>query len=518
MSLRGFHLPLVPSSRWSVCPPRPTTTSLPSIARASCAPMPSSIGSPLTSSVTPSPSPPPSAPQHQSLPPSTATASHLPVASGIGLADEALLDSGSELSELTEDESAPAPTRQQQFTHRRRRRRGGGGKRSGASMLPGGMWDWAVKKNQRANEEDDEEDDALLNVDAMDEDDNANPEAPDTATADSSQMTTPTARLVRKAAIQARGLARDALAPLDEDAARDDLSDEEDEDDGDEAAADAREAARPRPADAAGSEDDADYATDDDEVGPDDRLPTINGRNATMDDDVESQDSEDVDDNDEEEDGPTPSKVAAPDGMADIPSPTRVRPVGPAPLVIYDGVAVDVTAPTPAAAATVAAAVAGSSIMAGSGIVEPPSPSSSAASSPSPSPAPSRTLSPVRRQKPSSTAKPASTKGADKAQVDGAAIAPGSPSAAKKAQPTEDTEPADIQVDEDEADADVDLLEAELQPAHRAEALDALALIEIKFAMLRERVYVEKMEALAVEEKLIEDGTWMRCLPGDQFF
>lgn len=47
----------------------------------------------------------------------------------------------------------------------------------------------------------------------------------------------------------------------------------------------------------------------------------------------------------------------------------------------------------------------------------------------------------------------------------------------------------------------------DLQPAHRAEALDVLATIEIKFAMLRERVYVEKMEGLAWEEALVWEGT-----------
>ncbi|GJJ14795.1 hypothetical protein Clacol_009063 [Clathrus columnatus] len=49
-----------------------------------------------------------------------------------------------------------------------------------------------------------------------------------------------------------------------------------------------------------------------------------------------------------------------------------------------------------------------------------------------------------------------------------------------------------------------DLLE---MPAHRAEALDALALIELKFALLRERLYVEKMEELVEEEGMIFNGT-----------
>jgi hypothetical protein len=48
----------------------------------------------------------------------------------------------------------------------------------------------------------------------------------------------------------------------------------------------------------------------------------------------------------------------------------------------------------------------------------------------------------------------------------------------------------------------------DLQPAHRAEALDVLATIELRFALLRERVYVEKMEGLAWEEALVWDGQY----------
>ena len=55
------------------------------------------------------------------------------------------------------------------------------------------------------------------------------------------------------------------------------------------------------------------------------------------------------------------------------------------------------------------------------------------------------------------------------------------------------------------ADADSDEHEeSDLQPAHRAEALDVLATIELKFALLRERLYVEKMEGLAWEERMIQ--------------
>jgi hypothetical protein len=52
-----------------------------------------------------------------------------------------------------------------------------------------------------------------------------------------------------------------------------------------------------------------------------------------------------------------------------------------------------------------------------------------------------------------------------------------------------------------------DLLD--LQPAHRAEALDTLALIELKFALLRERLYVEQMEELVEEEGMVVNGAYV---------
>lgn len=66
---------------------------------------------------------------------------------------------------------------------------------------------------------------------------------------------------------------------------------------------------------------------------------------------------------------------------------------------------------------------------------------------------------------------------------------------------------AEVETEEVPPDDDLEVeLESDLQPAHRAEALDVLATIELKFALLRERVYVEKMEGLAWEEKLVNDG------------
>jgi hypothetical protein len=75
----------------------------------------------------------------------------------------------------------------------------------------------------------------------------------------------------------------------------------------------------------------------------------------------------------------------------------------------------------------------------------------------------------------------------------------------------EDGEPevdADLQsVGDQEMEPDLEMeLESDLQPAHRAEALDVLATIELRFAALREKVYVEKMEALAWEEAMVTNG------------
>jgi hypothetical protein len=57
-------------------------------------------------------------------------------------------------------------------------------------------------------------------------------------------------------------------------------------------------------------------------------------------------------------------------------------------------------------------------------------------------------------------------------------------------------------------EGDVEDQQIELQPAHRVEALDILASIELKFALLRKRVYVEKMEILAWEEAMIQACMW----------
>jgi hypothetical protein len=63
-------------------------------------------------------------------------------------------------------------------------------------------------------------------------------------------------------------------------------------------------------------------------------------------------------------------------------------------------------------------------------------------------------------------------------------------------------------IDENEEEplpgGDLEDQEIELQPAHRAEALDVLASVELEFAILREWVYVEKMEILAWEDSMVQ--------------
>jgi hypothetical protein len=54
-------------------------------------------------------------------------------------------------------------------------------------------------------------------------------------------------------------------------------------------------------------------------------------------------------------------------------------------------------------------------------------------------------------------------------------------------------------------DGDVDG-EVELQPADRQDALDAIAQLELKFALIRQRIYVDKMEELVKEEGWVRQG------------
>ncbi|KAG7095559.1 hypothetical protein E1B28_006296 [Marasmius oreades] len=76
------------------------------------------------------------------------------------------------------------------------------------------------------------------------------------------------------------------------------------------------------------------------------------------------------------------------------------------------------------------------------------------------------------------------------------------PEPEEQEEPEEEPEP-EPEPEEDDDDEE----ELDLQPAHRVEALDMLATIELSFALVREKLYVEKMTSLAWEESLVEDGT-----------
>ncbi|RPD61712.1 hypothetical protein L227DRAFT_58763 [Lentinus tigrinus ALCF2SS1-6] len=167
-------------------------------------------------------------------------------------------------------------------------------------------------------------------------------------------------------------------------------------------------------------------------------------------------------------------------------------------------------------------AVAATSIMAGASLLQPASPSSSTPSTPSGSRASSRfpSAEPEQEQdvpsepeaEPEPERRATSARGGRRTRK-GRTRAPrrSRVAAAVDAEVEGDVENPEFEgegadVDDDVATPDVDL-DSDMQPAHRAEALDVLAAIELKFALLRERLYVEKMDSLAWEEGLIADGT-----------
>lgn len=135
-------------------------------------------------------------------------------------------------------------------------------------------------------------------------------------------------------------------------------------------------------------------------------------------------------------------------------------------------------------------APAGSSIMAGQQLIKTPTPSPS--------------TSPEPEEKPKDPEVP---DGGVEAGVDAEpeADVDNEDDAAEQAeQPDPDIE-ADVEA---EVEAEVEEAELDMQPAHRAEALDVLATIELKYALLREQLYVEKMEDLAREEAMVLQGSF----------
>ena len=367
----------------------------------------------LDSLSSPSPSPPP--PRQRASPPPQSN--H----------DPAGLDSGSELSELTEDEQDSTETKskaniRKQPTRRTRR-----------SLIPDQMWGWYKKKSlseekSKLSEPPDSSNhaDHRNGVDkqskVVDDDDDPD-DAPDSPQGRHDQPQPPPANSANK-------------LPSDSD------SDSE-PDQSEQVQVKVRKPV-------SGSDEDSDLGSDVSEV--------------VDEDDCEGEGTESEDEDDPSRGSNFPGETVSPEEL-ETPNPELADDA--------NNMEVDIV---PIAPATIVAA---SSIMAGNTVIESPSPPSSASCSRSPTPDPAKVEKAKRVVSPGKDAPDASV-------------------------PPED---ADAVADEEEGDAE---LETDMQPAHRAEALDVLATIELKFALLREKLYVEKMEALAWEEALVANGTYSR--------
>ncbi|KAI0059908.1 hypothetical protein BV25DRAFT_993268 [Artomyces pyxidatus] len=346
------------------------------------------------------------------------------------------------------------------------------------SLVPEQMWDWAYKskkdgKSKVVEEEEEEEEEQAGPPKAMEEEEDDEEDVPGhhrthkraprveveerVARAEADE-TTPGRRRPARDVDEEESLSNESADEPDEDEDDDSQVEDMDVDEGE----DEIPTPPPKPVEAA-KENSPDLTED--EAPPAD-APESDDETASEDD---MDDAADV--------PPVPAPALTP-AAAVLPTPT------------VNGIAtVDVTAPPPAIIAPVAIAAAASSIMAGSAVLGPPSPTSSASGSPSSS----RSASPVADE--DDEAKAAEENG---------------PEEVEPVEAIAEDEPVEEVDDEGEGEADVEMdveAEAELQPAHRAEALDVLATIELKFALLRERVYVEKMEALAWEEALVADDT-----------
>jgi hypothetical protein len=450
------------------------------------------------SSPSPSPSPPP---------PETAerAVSQPTTAGGVGL------DSGSELSELTEEEQDnenhsndendeeldEGEEEEEAEGTRRQPVRRGGGRRKRGGMVPAPMWDWAYKQKKgmergtTAPEEEEEEEEQPSPPKAMEEEEDEEEEG--------SRHTS-------------------GHPSINDNAGEDeDQKDEEDE---------------PWCADHADSERGKKIRRPM-HIFPQKAAPhkaVYHDLHADSEDSDEEEDEED-EDPDVEEDGDVPQLNLDPTDPAndsDSDPDLDVHPTESATVpnivpmdVDIDG-NVDITAPSPATVPPIVAAAAALSIMAGSSILASATPSPD--SSLSGSPASSRSASPIQEkadqededQEDDGNGTTHDRKRVGKKQLSRddedtgpLASATSTVDGVKPKLFSKDAEAEDLEVASvihDDLDLEID---ADLQPAHRAEALDVLATIELKFALLRERVYVEKMEGLAWEEALVADGTYL---------
>ncbi|KAI0672344.1 hypothetical protein C8Q78DRAFT_971960 [Trametes maxima] len=472
--------------------------------------MPASTAS-LESLSSPSPSPPPPEEHHSNH-------------SNSGAAG---LDSGSELSELTEDEqdsnnraNDDDASRSSARSRSRRDR-----------IVPAPMWDWAYKqrksekkdktdwRNKPAEEEEEEEEQAgpakaMEEEEDDDQDKESNPDGDD-----SHRKGRPLSD--NEVDDNEDDLHEDDGESVDEVVSSNhhkevsgDVSPEDEDEDELEDAPDPDVDRTPKVAASPDLTDDENDNVGEDEVD-EDELPELP---------EPTKDTFEADDEDEDDPEPVADDVEIPD--ADEPPTTEA--VTPAEIV-DDPVeeeldtAMDVDAPAPVLMSPVL--VAASSIMAGASLIQPETPASSQPSTPSISRVSSRYPSaepeqgpdvasepeaePEPERKPSSGRAPRSRKGKARTRAARRSRA----AAADVGEADGDGDQAEG-IEGEAADADdIDAatpeldMDAEMQPAHRAEALDVLASIELKFALLRERLYVEKMDTLAWEEGLVADGT-----------
>ncbi|KAG5353615.1 hypothetical protein C0989_004724 [Termitomyces sp. Mn162] len=394
------------------------------------------------------------------------------------------LNSDSELSELTEEEqeadkrdNVPRKGIRNSASHRGGRPSRRGGRRKTSSIVPAPMWGWAETRPSANVVEEEEEEEMAGPPRAMEEEEDEEGGRDDEEEEEEEE---PDAKQV--------GTAEDDDPPAAEGDEDESISGDDDP-----TYRSRRSPRKPNP-DASmngilknGDDIDVDADDDVDETSDAEALPARTNEPESEDENGDQSETEDEGDDD---------KDVLPAADADEPATTTTTPM-------ELDVDVDVTAPQPQDIAPLAAAAAASSIMAGSGIIDPPSPSSSQRSTP----ASSRSNSP-----------PPGTDGEDAADVnageekddddDAALVATAADvDAAEQEGAENDQEAEDGDIDDTNPDDADNEVESDLQPAHRAEALDVLATIELKFALLRERVYVEKMENLAWEEALVNEGT-----------
>lgn len=299
---------------------------------------------------------------------------------------------------------------------------------------------------------------------------------------------------------------------------------------------------------------DPDYVFEDDErlAATAANAHETRGRSATHGASPEASDDENADDDDveavegeppeDEEDGldgnpPGDSEDEAEDGGEDTPAvpapstiasslvpPTAAAAVNAANDPDSTMTLMDIdTAPIPEQVLPIQAAAAASSIMANSALLSPPAPSPSNSSAGSPNHSPTSSRSPTPDPPSDREIEPkrgtAKTRGA---KAKGGRTTRNKSKRKTKAEIAleQDAEQESHLADGEDRDADIEDVDAdspeidvelELQPAHRAEALDVLATIELKFALLRESVYVDKMENLAWEEALVTEGVYSRA-------